>query len=245
MSSPAEVARVAAAVDPLVVAEHDLRDVPVAVHAAHDVRAPLRVRADQLPVLLRQAHAGQRVVGEGELADVVQQPGRVDELLVARREPGGGGGRLREARDGGRVARGHPVAHAERLDHHADHAVVQRLQLVHLRAQLVALALGVHDRAEQVAVGHQDHGEHRHGEQPDLLVGEHGAGGQRAGRDLPRHDRQVEPPHREQQARPVAQAEVADDQQEVQEVRDQVDAEDDRRGRELGGLLRRPGPRAP
>ena len=79
-----QVARVAAAVDPLVVAEHDLRHLAVAVHAADDVGAPLRMRADQLPVLLGEARRGQRVVGEGELADVVQQPRGVDELLLAR-----------------------------------------------------------------------------------------------------------------------------------------------------------------
>ena len=99
--------------------------------------------------------------------------------------------------------------------------------------------------SEQVAVGEQHHGEHRDRDQADLLVGEHRAGRQRAGRDLPREHRQVEPAHRVEQARAVAQAEVADDQQEVEEVRREVDAEDDRRGRELRRSSVAPGRRAP
>ena len=117
---------------------------------------------------------------------------------------------------------------------------MERLELVHLPAQLVALALGVDDRREQVAVGEQQHGEHRDRDQPDLLVGEHGAGREDAGRDLPRDDRQVEAAHRGDQAGAVAQAQVADDQQEVEEVRREVDAEHDRRGRQRRDLL---GPR--
>ena len=79
-------ARVAAAVPALVVGVHDLGHRPVAVDPAHDPRAVLGVALDHLPLLVGQPRVGQQDrVREGELADVVQQPGGVHELLLAPR----------------------------------------------------------------------------------------------------------------------------------------------------------------
>ena len=84
MSSPFEAARIALAVDPLVVGEDDLGDRAVAVERGDDPRALLRVALDQHPVLVGERHVGlEDPVGEDELADVVQQRGDVDELLLA------------------------------------------------------------------------------------------------------------------------------------------------------------------
>ena len=78
-----EAARVAAAVDALVVGEDDVGHRAVAVDAPDEARTLVGVRADDLPVLVVELAVGQQdAVGEGELADVVQQAGRVDELLL-------------------------------------------------------------------------------------------------------------------------------------------------------------------
>ena len=74
--------RVAAAVDVLVVVEDRVRDRPVAVQAPHERRAVLRVAADHRPVLVGEHLGVEDPVGQRELADVVQQAGRVDEVLV-------------------------------------------------------------------------------------------------------------------------------------------------------------------
>ena len=79
-----EAARIALAVDPLVVGEDDLGDRAVAVERGDDAGALLRVAADQHPVLVGERHVGlEDAVGEDELADVVQQRGDVDQLLLA------------------------------------------------------------------------------------------------------------------------------------------------------------------
>ncbi len=51
MSSPLEAARVAAAVDALVVGPDDVGDRAVALDLAHDLRALVRVHLDELPVV--------------------------------------------------------------------------------------------------------------------------------------------------------------------------------------------------
>ena len=74
-----QAARVAFAVDSLVVGEDDLGDRPIAVERGDDAGALLGVAADQHPVLVGERHVGlQDAVGEDELADVVQQRGDVD-----------------------------------------------------------------------------------------------------------------------------------------------------------------------
>ena len=70
----------------LVVGQDDLGDRAVAVDLGDDPRALVGVHADDLPVALGERDVGlEDVVGEDELADVVQQAGGVDELLVLRR----------------------------------------------------------------------------------------------------------------------------------------------------------------
>ena len=152
-------------------------------------------------------------------------------------QPGGGGGRLGEAGDGGGVAGGHPVAHPQRLHHHADHALVQRLELGDLDAQLVALLPRVGDEQRERPEREQQGDEQADREQPELLVGGDGRGGQQAGGELPRQHRDVEAPERAAQARAVAQAEHPDDEPEVQDARGEVDAEDDRGACERGARV--------
>ena len=83
-----EPVRVAGAVPALVVAEHDVGHRPVAVDAAHDPRPVRGVAADDLPLLLAQRLGGEQDrVGERELADVVEQPGGVRELLLRGGRP--------------------------------------------------------------------------------------------------------------------------------------------------------------
>ena len=65
-------------------------------------------------------------VGEDELADVVQQPGGVDQLLLLLREAGRDRDLPRVARDRGGVARGHPVPQVERAQQRAQHPDLDR-----------------------------------------------------------------------------------------------------------------------
>src|SRR4028119_979904 len=56
----------------------------VALAAAPQLRSLLRMALDDLEVLVAQPPVGEQDrVGEDELADVVEEPGRVDELLLA------------------------------------------------------------------------------------------------------------------------------------------------------------------
>ena len=138
-----EAARVALAVDPLVVGEDDLRHRPVAVERGDDAGALLRVALDQHPVLVGERHVGlEDAVGKDELADVVQQRGDVDELLLAPRVAGPLGDRPRVAGDRGRVAGGHLVAQVERAQHRAQHPDLEAGQLLGAQLQLLGPLLG-------------------------------------------------------------------------------------------------------
>ena len=100
-----QAARVALAVDPLVVGEDDLRHRAVAVERGDDAGALLGVALDQHPVLVGERHVGlEDAVGEDELADVVQQRGDVDQLLLLARVAGPLGDRPRVARHRGASA---------------------------------------------------------------------------------------------------------------------------------------------
>ena len=98
--------RVAAAVDVLVVVEDRVGDRPVAVEAPDERRAVLRVAADHRPVLVGEDLGVEDAVGQRELADVVQQPGGVDEVLLGLAAADLLRQRARVARDRGGVARG-------------------------------------------------------------------------------------------------------------------------------------------
>jgi len=77
-----QTGRVAAAVDVLVVVEDRVCDRAIAVEPA-DERSPiLRMAADHRPVLIGEDLGVQDAVGQRELADVVQQPSRMDEILL-------------------------------------------------------------------------------------------------------------------------------------------------------------------
>ena len=79
-----DAGRVAAAGELLVVVQDDLGDRAVALDALDELGALLGVELDQLPLVVGQLAVGEEdVVGEDELADVVQQRGGVDQVLLA------------------------------------------------------------------------------------------------------------------------------------------------------------------
>ncbi len=85
-----EPARVPEAVQALVVGEDDLADRAIAVDLRHDPGALLGVLADLLPVGVSQLGVPlEDPVREDELADVVEQRGRVDQVLLLLGEVGG------------------------------------------------------------------------------------------------------------------------------------------------------------
>ncbi len=142
--------RVAAAVDVLVVVEDRIGDRAVAVEPADERRPVLRMAADHRPVLVGEDLGVEDAVGQRELADVVQQPRRVDEILFGLVEAQLDGKLPRVARDGGRVACGHPIAQRERLHERGQHAELQRGEVDRARLQLVCAILRAQQRDRQV-----------------------------------------------------------------------------------------------
>ena len=66
------------------VVQDDLGDRAVALDALDELGALLGVELDQLPLVVGELAVGEEdVVGEDELADVVQQRGGVDQVLLA------------------------------------------------------------------------------------------------------------------------------------------------------------------
>ena len=178
-----QAARVAVAVDPLVVGEDDFRHRPVAVERGDHAGALLGMALDQHPVLVGERHVGlEDAVGKDELADVVQQRGDVDQLLFLAREAGPLGDRPRVARHRGAVPRGHLVAQVERAQHRAQHPDLEAGQLLAAPLELVAALLGEQQLSKQVLEGDQDDAEEGDRRDPDDVVDEgdrdreHGAG---------------------------------------------------------------------
>ena len=139
----------------------------VAVDLGDDPRALVGVLADLHPVGLGQLRVPlQDPVGEDELADVVQQAGRVGELLLLLGEPGGGGDLARVAGDRGAVARGHPVAQVERAQQRAQQRDLEAGQLLGPQLELVGALLGEQQRPDQVLEDDHDDGEQGDGRRP-------------------------------------------------------------------------------
>ena len=169
-----EAARIALAVDALVVGEDDLADRLVAVDLRDDPRALGGVGLDRLPLLVGEpAAAGlEDVVREHELADVVQQAGRVGQLLVLRRRSRPGrrsrarSGRRRRcgARSSGRAGRA--CAAARRAARPGSRRAAGRAARAPRRAP--GRPAGRATRYWKT----EDHGaEHRHRADPELDVG--------------------------------------------------------------------------
>ena len=183
-------ARVALAVDPLVVGEDDVGDRPVAVERRDHARALLRVALDQHPVLVGQRHVGlQDPVGEDELADVVQQRGDVDQLLILAREARFLGDRPRVPRHRRRVPGGHLVAQVERAQQRAQHPHLEAGQLVGAFLQLHRALLGEQQLAEQVLEGDEDDAEEGDRRDPDHVVDEDDRDGKHRAGELGRQHR--------------------------------------------------------
>ena len=211
-----QAARIAFAVDPLVVGDDDLRDRPIAIERGDDAGALLGVALDQHPVLVRERHVGLKdAVGEDELADVVQQSRDVYELLLAPREAGPLGDRPRVAGDGGGVAGGHLVAQVERAQQRAQHPDLEARELVRPQLQLTGPLLRLEQGAEQVLEGDQHDAEQRDPGEPDLGVDEGDADGHQRRRELRgEHRDQHRADHRDEGA-PLDVAGVAGDHHEV------------------------------
>ena len=123
-----------------------------------ELGALLGVELDQPPLLVGEfAVREQDRVGEDELADVVQQRGGVDEVQFALSQPQHRGHRARVTRDRARVARGHRVAHRERLHHGREDADLERAELFGASRELLAALVGLHARARDVVDDDHDH----------------------------------------------------------------------------------------
>ena len=129
------------------VAEHDVGDGAVALDAADELRALLRMELHGLPFLVGQLAVGdQDGVGEDELADVVEQAGGVDELLLALGETEQALATSREYRATAAEWRAVMGSRIERvLSMTGEHSGVHRLELVHALDQLGPAGLGLDD----------------------------------------------------------------------------------------------------
>ena len=151
---------VAAAAEALVVIEDDLGHGAVALDALHEFGALLGVELDQLPFLVRElAIREQDGVGKDELADVVQQRGRVDQVVLALGQPQHLGDVAGVARDGSGVAGGHGVAHRERLHDGGKDADLQRAEFLGALGELHTALVGLDPRAREVMEDEEDHGQ--------------------------------------------------------------------------------------
>ena len=187
ISSPADAGRVAAAGELLVVVQDDLGDRAVALDALDELRALLRMELDQLPLVVGQlAVREQDRVGQDELADVVQQRGGVDQVLLALVEAQHPGDLARVAGDGGRVARGHRVAHRQRLQHRRQQAHLQRRELARALGELLAALLGLDARAQDVEEDEQHTAARPTDADAEMAVRERHAGRQQRRRELGR-----------------------------------------------------------
>ena len=223
-----QAARVALAVDPLVVGEDDLGDRAVAVQRGDDAGALLGVAADQHPVLVGERHVRlEDAVGKDELADVVQQRGDVDQLLLLAREAGPLGDRPRVARHGGAVAGGHLVPQVERAQHRAQHPDLEAGQLLAAPLELVGALLGDEQGAEQVLEGDQDDAEEGDPGEPDLGVDEGDADGHQRRRELGGQQRDQHRADLRDEGAPLDVAGVAGDHHEVDRQREDEGAEDE------------------
>ena len=167
-----QAGRVAAAVDVLVVVEDRVGDRAIAVEPADERRPVLRVAADHRPVLVGQDLRVQDAVGQRELADVVQQARRVDEILLGLVETELGGKLLRVAGDGGRVACGHPIAQREGLDERRQHSELQGGKVDRARLQLVGAILRAQQRDRQVLEDQKQQDRAEQDRKADVRVGD-------------------------------------------------------------------------
>ena len=119
-------------------------------------------------------------VRQHELADVVQQPRRVDELLLVlaapdlRRQGAGVAG------DGGGVACGRPVPQGEGLDQRAEHPELERRQLARAGVELLGAVLRAQQGRDQVLEDGQDQDQSEQGREAKVRVGDGERPGQRA-----------------------------------------------------------------
>ena len=151
-----QAARIAAAVDALVVGEDDLGHVLVVGQMADELRPALWVALDDLPLLVRELAGLEHPVGEHDLADVVVERRGVAQPLLGLRAPGGLGDPPRVAGDGGRVTRGHVVAGVEEVEDDPHEAVALRLGVGGRLARGLGVALGLEQVALQAGVGDED-----------------------------------------------------------------------------------------
>ncbi len=144
-------------------------DRPVSVESADQNRALLRVVLDDRQIVALELGRVQHAVWPRELADLVQQAGGAHDValvLVAaelRRKRG------RIGRDGGRVATGRLVAHAERANERAQNAELQAHELARARLEMLGALLGAQQRDRQALEDeqHDDRGDEQW--QPVLL----------------------------------------------------------------------------
>ena len=131
---------------------------------------------------LRGAGAAQQRVVEGHLADVVDEPGGVDQLLVAGAEPGRLGRGPGVAGDGGRVAGRHRVPQGERVERGGEQPAMHLPQLSRRARDLVAALLGLEHVAQQQLERVEPAREQADRRRAELQLGVRGARGEQAGR---------------------------------------------------------------
>ena len=120
------------------------------------------------------------VVGEGELADVVQQSGSVNELLVALSRPSSRAISRRNAPPR-RMARRHPVAQVESVHQRAHHSDLEAGELARSLVERLGALLRAQQLPQEVLKGEQHTGEERQRGEAHRFV-ERRRSRQRAGR---------------------------------------------------------------
>ena len=121
----------------------------------------LRMASDHRPVLVGEDLCMQDVIRQGELADVVEQPGGVNQLLVGLVGANLSREFTRQAGDRRGMARRRAIAQRERLDERRKHTELKRSEVDRAGFELVGAILGAQQRDGQILEdqNHQDRAE--------------------------------------------------------------------------------------
>ena len=168
----------------------------------------------------------QDAVGPRELADLVEQPGGVDDVLLCLVAAELDRQSLRVAGDRGGVAAGRLVAHAERPHERSEHAELQPDELDRARFQLLGAVLGAQQRDRQVLEDQEQHDRGEQHRQADARIGDREDRRERACRELCREQRE-ELAHLARERSAFLDAHVQPDQDEVEPDEHDEGAEDD------------------
>src|SRR5947208_6655257 len=141
-------------------AEDDLPHRSVSLYLRDDSGPLVRVHPDDVPIVVAELRVAlQNPIREDELPDVVEQPGRVDEVLLSLRAAGCLGDLLRVASNRSAVAGRHPVSKIERMEQCTQQTDLEACELPRAPLQLLGALLRDEELPNQILEGEENDAE--------------------------------------------------------------------------------------